>query len=281
MNTHSFLPPSLLFGIRSVAGLAAALCLLVAPGLNAAVFFNFDTSAQFTDNFVSTSGTGTIAWSSSAGVGGVEGRVNTAVPTTNGKTSFYNQTWDPNTGSLEVSFLFLATAFTDTTASRVAVGIAENQTNFQGNSHVQARLIKSGSTTATFEIRDATGGGTTTTNISLDDNDWYSMTMTVDIASATSYAVEASLYNLGASGTDTPVLVGTASGIRNVPTFFTSGVADPVFAGFMVQNAGGGGQAFDNVSIGIVPEPSAIAGATFGILGLMIFVRKRGPWRSA
>lgn len=239
-----------------------------------AVTIDFDTQSDFDNNFSAPETAGEVAWSADTGIGGVAGRLNSTAGTQDGETAWYNTAFDLDDGPLTVSVFFRAIAYTDTTASRIAVGLAEDfaspgSSNLRDNSLVQVRLLKNNATTGVFQIRDAEPGATSTSGVTLTDGNWYRISLTVEKGDdVNTFDITASLEDWGADGlTDPGTAIATASGTRTRSAFYTGDDVDPLYVGFMGQNAGGGTDAFDNFTI--VPEPAALGLSALGALTLL------------
>ena len=245
-----------IINLKMLGRLIPGLALLTFAAVSAnAVTIDFDQESDFTNNFTVADDNGGITYSTDPGVGGVSGRLNTAVPTGNGDTLYYDGVFDLNNGPITTSFFFLADAYTNNGEfSRIALGISATEANLQGNVEAQARLLKSNNTnTAVFQIRDANPGATSTSDVSLTENHWYLFSATYSVsATANSYDITASLDDYGTTGTTFASTIATASGTRTQGSLFSGGDALPVNIGILPQNAGGGAEALDNFTA--IPE---------------------------
>jgi len=245
--------------------LLLALFLVPSIGMSTNMLIEFDSASDLSSNFdiIEQSAAGTISYSNDPGIGGIAGRVNLAnITTGSGKGLYTVGQVDPNDGPFTASYFFLGEAFTTNTATRIALGLSPDQANLSGNTEVQARLLKNGSTDAEFEIRGAQAGDTTTTGITLTDDHWYEFSVTFSTFGTSSYNLVASLVDYGTSGTVMGATIGNASGTRTAPSdFFSGGNRVPLNIGILAQNDGGGAVALDNVSVpaSAVPEPASIA----------------------
>ena len=252
-----------------------------------ATLVEFDNSAEFTSNFnvIEEGAAGSTTYSTDAGVGGTAGRVNTTgITTVSGEGIYTKNQVDPDDGTFSASFYFLAAAYTDTEISRIALGLSPDSANLRASSEVQARLMKNGDTSATFEIRDA-GNGTvsgnlftevTTTGVTLTDDHWYKLSATFSTYGSSSMEVIASLIDFGTDGVTQGLTIATAHGARSDPTDFgNTGAKFPLNVGILAQNDGGGSIAIDNIDVPVtvVPEPATLG--LFGISGIFVLLLRR------
>jgi hypothetical protein len=238
-----------------------------------ATLITLDSESDFTSNFniIDSAAAGTVAYSMTAGVGGAAGRVNVSVPTTSGKGIYTSTSIDPDDGTISASFYFLASAYTDNTASRIALGLSVASKRLSDNAEVQARLIKTNAVNgATLEIRSAQTGSTNTTGIHLVDNKWYKFSVVFAVTGGSSFQVNATLEDYGTDGTAFIGSVGTASGVRTSPTDFISGSDRlPVYIGILAQDSGGGAKALDNIDVPTaIPEPASLSLIMISAAGL-------------
>lgn len=267
------------------------LCLLLIALSTAAwcsaVLVDFDSESDFSSTFnvIQEGAAGTTTYSSEAGVGGTAGRINTTgITTASGEGIYTKNQVDPDDGTFSASFYFLAAAYIDADISRIALGLSPDSANLRASSEVQARLMKNGDTSATFEIRDA-GNGTvsgntftevTTTGVTLADNHWYKFSATFSTYGSSSMEVTASLIDFGTDGLTQGLTIATAHGARSDPTDFgNTGLKVPLNIGILAQNDGGGAVAIDNIDIpaAAVPEPATLA--LFAVSGSLVLLVRR------
>lgn len=214
----------------------------------------FDTSAELTNNFVvnDSGAAGSVVYSSAIGVGGSNGRVDTSVPGSSGKGLYTKETADPDDGAITASFYFLASEFSTTDDSRIALGLSPDMDNLVGNNEVQVRLIKNGDTNALFEVRadktDSDGDMISTSGVVLEDNHWYKMEATFSAWGSGSMEVVGSIVDYGLDGITLGSTIATVKAGKTVDAnFLNAGDRLPLSIGILAQNDGGGAVAIDNV----------------------------------
>jgi hypothetical protein len=253
------------------------------PSSHAAVI-PFTTEAGFTDNFDPTTN---YSWSSAPGVGGSAGRINSDgdAGSGNANRTYYDTTfsWSEDDNSLHLSVYFLGQAATNSTLLRQGVGIsANNTTNFLtgGASTVGWRLIKSGTSSFSFDFKYGSGGSDaaniSTANFNLVTNNWYKLDIVLtrsDTANAFTYS--AALENWGTTGS---ALVSSIASVSNA-AFTNAGLytASQLYTGVAAANIGGGFTAFDQFYMGAepIPEPSEMLLLSLGVGALWLQMRRK------
>jgi hypothetical protein len=210
---------------------------------------SFDSEPEFSTQFtVVAAGSGTISYSTGAGVAGRPGRVNVSVTESSGKMIYGNQPFSLRNGPLSFSFHFLADEFTGSSNARIALGISPDMVNLRGGVRAQARLINKEEGAASFEIRSAADGAVSTSGVTLMSGKWYRLEATFSLSETTDgIDVTARLIDCGATGSMAQSITAEASGTRIENFFFENGEPKDVFVGFLVQNADGGGDAIDEI----------------------------------
>lgn len=242
-----------------------------------AVLLNFDTAAQFTENFEPEV---SYAWSSSSGIGGVAGRVNSTGDAGAGNASrtYYDTTFNWNTegDDLYFSVFFLGQAATSSSLLRQGIGLATTTTtNFLtgGTGAVAWRLIKSGSSNFSFDFKYGSGGSDatiiSTSNFNLITGNWYKIDVKLSrLETLNTFSYDVALENWGANGTS---LAGTLASANNAG--FTNAAlysSTAVNAGVAAANIAGGFTAFDNFHFDTVPVPEPQS-ALLILLGIVPF----------
>lgn len=238
---------------------------LLVPALSAQFSSGFDSSTELSSAFSIQSPVDGIAWSSSAGVGGVSGRLDTTGTGNHNENFYSNVTITKNfsdTFTTSVQFL---------TASSITTDIAQVQTGFlrstgtsfnefSGGYGIWGQLRNDGN--GTYLRLNHVGGnlGSSDTFSFLGDT-WYELRTAMDLmANDQADSVTVSIYSLGADGTATPTLLEslTVSNVAMANGGFNNGdgLVWPGFGGG--NNSGGNIVALDNFAVA-VPEPSTYA----------------------
>jgi hypothetical protein len=241
-----------------------------------AVIVDFDVQSEFDSQFTVSGTSGSVSWSNAAGVAGASGRVDTPLTTGQNASMWYDSAFDLDDGPMTASILFRGIAYSDTSASRIIVGLVDDfsdpvTSNLRDNPLVQARIIKGAAQLGRLEIRN--DGVAYPTDIPLVTDHWYRLSMTVaKSAMPDGFDMTASLEDWGVNGTDTPISIRTISNTRVYAPFYTGTDVKPLYVGFLGQNSGGGTDAFDDFTT-TIPEPGALTLSAIG--AMMLLVRRR------
>lgn len=246
-----------LTSLAVAAGLAFA-----TTSVTAQVFVDFDLATDVND--FTPHQTAILQHDASAGIGGTGG-----LDFPSGTTDFNGAVWAYNQNSYDVASL------TSLTIQLDALRGADNDVD-GGDIHNRVGLLPDTgdnfSTGFFVSYEDAnrlvlpntvvTDGAT----VSIAQGNWSRLVLNIS-DNGTAYDLTAELYDLGASGTDTPTLV--LSGTDTVSTLYGD---TSVWGGFKVNQ---GATELDNFEITAVPEPSAF-GLLAGIFGFAwVMLRRR------
>lgn len=268
---QKLLLPLLALGAMSVSNLGAqALVSDTFPS-------NFNNFANQSDS--STAG---FQWSSSSGVGGVEGRINAVGTATHTGNAYYSGagaaiTW--STGQqYGTSVFFLPGTLSSGNIFRVQTGFLRSTgSNFNsgGGSAVWGQLRQDGSGSPFLRLfQRNTQVGSSSGTFTLSNSLWYELETTMTLASATEGDLSVNLFSRGADGTAARTLVQSIS--ASAVTIGNNGFSESAFyAGFGGgNNSGSNIAAFDNFSVSAIPEPSSFA-ALAGALALGVVALRR------
>lgn len=232
-----------------------------------AAVIDFDTAADFTLFTPNAAENNLVTYNSTAGVGGGGGLSVTG----DGRVYSYNaESFDLSSGGV-LTVSLDAKDGTNTTntgiANRVALvgsaGDGLSPPNFPASFYADFN-------DSSLRIILNTGNGTAPTPVpvTFPNGNWNRLVMTVQDLGST-LAVEAKLYDLGATGISTPNLLGTISATYTG----TLATDTSVYAAFKVGNSGTlRSTAADNF-VAAIPEPASLA--ILGLSGALIRRRRR------
>ena len=243
-----------------------------------------DTFPENFDNFtVQTSGgMDGLSWSSDAGVGGVDGRINVGSGSQWHNNAVYYSgagsaiTWETDL-VYGASIKFLPGTISGD-ISHVTTGfIRSTGSNFLGGgSGVWGQLRNDDGGTYLRLFQQNTQVGSNSDTFTLSNTLWYELETSMTLSSATQGELSVSLYSRGTDGTAERTLV--ESIFATDVTIGSNGFSEAtLFAGFGGgNNSGATIAAFDNFSVTAIPEPRVYAAlAGLFALGLVLMRRRR------
>jgi hypothetical protein len=246
-----------------------------------------DTFPSNFNNFTAqTAGGGSdgFQWSSTAGVGGVAGRIDAITgPQNNTDAVFYSGTgfaitWAANQ-EYAVSTLFTGTFGTGNINEVTTGALRSTGSNFfsGGGSGVWGQMRQDSTGNPFLRLYQQNNlVGSPSASFTLTSGNWYELETRFSLTNATTAAtLGVYLYDRGTDGTDARTLVESISATNVTITNSGFSGAD-LFAGFGGGNDSGSPiAAFDNFAVTAIPEPSSFA-ALAGVLALgLVALRRR------
>ncbi len=251
---------------KRIFTLLSACALLLAGGSAHGIVIDFSTDQT---NLFDSNGGNDYTYSSTAGIGGtggLVGGVDGAVWSYNVESYTFDGPEDIITFSMDTKF----NASYSGTGIPIRIGLQD--TGPEGFGDYAVRLDARDSS-VDFEHDDSsTAIGADT--FSLTDGNWYRGEFTIRGTANTSTTGEFEwsfdIFDLGSNGMSTPVSIASDGGM-NSNNYFLNSDTEPLELSFKVDSAAA---EIDNISIAIIPEPSAAA-LLMGVLGALLLVRRR------
>jgi hypothetical protein len=269
--------------MKTKSFLTAILASTLSVAISQAALISDSFDANFNNFTAQTAGGGSdgFQWSSTAGVGGVSGRID-AIDSANHTDAVYYGgsgfavTWAAGQ-EYAVSTLFTGTFGTGNINQVTTGALRSTGSNFSGGgSGVWGQLRQDSTGNPFLRLYQQNNlVGSASASFELTSGNWYELETRFSLTNDTTAAtLGVYLYDRGTDGTDARSLVESVSATNVTITNGGFSGAD-LFAGFGGgNNSGSPITAFDNFSVAAIPEPGTLA--LFGIaLGTLAIFRRR------